>query len=599
MSTELTGVNNNLWFDDSQGLWDSSTGKPAADPIAKLERTGSNLVRYPGGTPANLFDWKAAIGPQSQRGCQLDGRNAGGKPRDSRYGPDEHMALVKEMNAQASIMTPFAEETAADAADWVEYMNAPVGSNPRGGTAWAAVRAANGHPEPYNVKIWEIGNELHFLVERYWMSQDNETAAEQYINGGTQERTDRVRRDCDNRPAASISTGTASQHFQVLYPPVIKNSQTITVDDVKWTEVADLGSAGPNDRVYSFDNRTGKINFGDGVHGAIPADGARIGSHYVSGPHPGFLDFYREMKAVDPSIDVLATWAPVTAQTGRYLDSFPERMAREGHAGDYDGVTIHPYTDFARDFDTSWATAQEGHDEYFLGEQKALALLDDLRAQVKAYSSAGAYTAVSEFGALWFQPGAADIDSYPTWSNSMSHATYMAAQWAHFAQRGMPWAIGNTTTAPGLRAMLGEQPDFVYSGDALARQLLRPMVDQGGSVLNTFVDDNPLINAVAPNQGSYQQLISTSALGQDGRLRILVINTSATSAITANVNPVSYRHAGRIDVSVVKGRDGFTDENTVNDPDAIMLTTNQENVGAGAFAHSFPAASVTVITMNR
>ena len=43
---------------------------------------------------------------------------------------------------------PFAQAL-ADAADLVEYCNAPNnGSNPNGGTDWAAVRAQNGHPQP-------------------------------------------------------------------------------------------------------------------------------------------------------------------------------------------------------------------------------------------------------------------------------------------------------------------------------------------------------------------------------------------------------------------------------------------------------------------
>jgi alpha-L-arabinofuranosidase len=65
----------------------------------------------------------------------------------------------------ASIFTVLSTENyqrnAAIAADWVEYCNAPNnGSNPRGGTDWAAVRAQNGHPECYGVKYWELGNEL-------------------------------------------------------------------------------------------------------------------------------------------------------------------------------------------------------------------------------------------------------------------------------------------------------------------------------------------------------------------------------------------------------------------------------------------------------
>jgi alpha-L-arabinofuranosidase len=45
------------------------------------------------------------------------------------------------------------EETAADAADMIEYLNGDVS------TVWGAKRAENGHPAPYNLKYIEIGNE--------------------------------------------------------------------------------------------------------------------------------------------------------------------------------------------------------------------------------------------------------------------------------------------------------------------------------------------------------------------------------------------------------------------------------------------------------
>ena len=40
-----------------------------------------------------------------------------------------------------------------DVRDWIEYCNGPASSK------WGQVRAANGHPEPYGVKYWEIDNE--------------------------------------------------------------------------------------------------------------------------------------------------------------------------------------------------------------------------------------------------------------------------------------------------------------------------------------------------------------------------------------------------------------------------------------------------------
>src|SRR5206468_614921 len=45
------------------------------------------------------------------------------------------------------------DETPADMADFVEYVNGPVGSE------WGAKRVADGHREPYRLKQLELGNE--------------------------------------------------------------------------------------------------------------------------------------------------------------------------------------------------------------------------------------------------------------------------------------------------------------------------------------------------------------------------------------------------------------------------------------------------------
>ena len=67
--------------------------------------------------------------------------------------------------------------TAEEAAAWVEYVNGPRNSQD------GAMRAANGHPEPYAVKYWELGNEVYGNWVRGHV--DGETyahAAVQYAN---------------------------------------------------------------------------------------------------------------------------------------------------------------------------------------------------------------------------------------------------------------------------------------------------------------------------------------------------------------------------------------------------------------------------------
>ena len=50
-----------------------------------------------------------------------------------------------------------------DILDLIEYCNGSTA------TTWGAKRAANGHPDPYNLKYIEIGNENGYeTAERVW-----------------------------------------------------------------------------------------------------------------------------------------------------------------------------------------------------------------------------------------------------------------------------------------------------------------------------------------------------------------------------------------------------------------------------------------------
>ncbi len=124
-----------------------------------VSELGPTVLRYPTGLGANNFHWKPGIGPIMER--QQD--YLYGYPQV--FGTDEFLQYCEELGAEAIMVVNVSTTgkrvgTVQDAADWVEYCNAPNdGSNPGGGTDWAAVRAANGHKEPYGVKYWELGNE--------------------------------------------------------------------------------------------------------------------------------------------------------------------------------------------------------------------------------------------------------------------------------------------------------------------------------------------------------------------------------------------------------------------------------------------------------
>ena len=125
-----------------------------------LSEMGPTVIRYPGGLTANNFDWKQGIGPISERNP-----NYGGLGIPQTFGTDEFLQYCEELGAGAILVVNVSyggkwPGSVQSAADWVEYCNAPSdGSNPGGGTDWAALRAAHGHKEPYGVKYWELGNE--------------------------------------------------------------------------------------------------------------------------------------------------------------------------------------------------------------------------------------------------------------------------------------------------------------------------------------------------------------------------------------------------------------------------------------------------------
>ena len=148
------GITTQSEYDAAKAKWNSY--------LPLVNEMGPTLLRYPGGLLSNTFWWKSGIGPVSQRDQNYD-RQQGG--RTQIFGTDEFLQYCEEIGAQA-IMTVNVSKAGArpgtvqDAADWVEYCNAPNdGSNPGGGKDWAAARAANGHKMPYGVKYWELGNE--------------------------------------------------------------------------------------------------------------------------------------------------------------------------------------------------------------------------------------------------------------------------------------------------------------------------------------------------------------------------------------------------------------------------------------------------------
>ena len=271
------------------------------------KEAGFGSIRYPGGTISNLFRWKESIGPKEERVNQIHGfyNNPGQGGIAPNFGLTEvaDFAYRDDIQSEIVYVYGFGRGSAQDAADLVEYLNAPAGSNPGGGVAWADIRKENGHAEPYNVRYFEIGNENNqpgtdgTTSQQYWMigTQDAEKA---YVEGGVASFTKQyaVKKDDWNK-AASVSDGTANQVRYMRYAnpnpmtgkdgkTLVENFEAVQKGSVevwvgtdgegnnhKWEVVESLDNAGANDQKVTIDYRDGSIHFGDGTHGKIPAKG--------------------------------------------------------------------------------------------------------------------------------------------------------------------------------------------------------------------------------------------------------------------------------------------------------------------------------------
>ena len=126
------------------------------------------IIRWPGGCFASIYRWKRAIGPQRER--KPFNNYVWGEWDSCGFGIDEYMRMCRAVGAEPMVVVNLGswddpskeDEYIREALEWIEYCNGDV-TTPMG-----ALRAANGHPEPYNVVHWEMDNETWGLgVERY------------------------------------------------------------------------------------------------------------------------------------------------------------------------------------------------------------------------------------------------------------------------------------------------------------------------------------------------------------------------------------------------------------------------------------------------
>ncbi|HTJ21993.1 MAG TPA: alpha-L-arabinofuranosidase C-terminal domain-containing protein [Gemmatimonadaceae bacterium] len=192
------GIYDGLWTRSAGGEWHLRD-----DVIEALKKLHVPNVRWPGGCFADRYHWQDGIGPRDKRPTIVN-TMWGNVTEDNSFGTHEYMELVQRLGAAPFVVGNVGSGSVREMAEWWEYVNFP-GRSPMGD-----LRRANGRSEPWNVRLWGVGNESWGCGG----SMTPEHYADVYKNFATF--------------LASYGPGTA-RAFRVATGP--------NTDDYRWTEV--------------------------------------------------------------------------------------------------------------------------------------------------------------------------------------------------------------------------------------------------------------------------------------------------------------------------------------------------------------------------
>ncbi len=185
----------NVWADKLSLMPADNVQGWRRDVIDAIKEAHPALVRFGGSVcDPGEYRWKNGIGNRDWRVPFPN--KVWGRLDPNDVGIDEFCQFCEATGAAPLICLSFSDGP-QNAADLVEYCN---GGAQKG---WGAKRAANGHPAPYRVKYWQIGNEISGDDENYLsqfprfveLMKQADPAVEILSSFPTQKLLDRVGKD--------------------------------------------------------------------------------------------------------------------------------------------------------------------------------------------------------------------------------------------------------------------------------------------------------------------------------------------------------------------------------------------------------------------
>ena len=166
-----------IWVDQVSLMPSDAKSGIRTDVLEKILALRPAFVRWPGGNVAQDYHWEWGIGPRDQRPVWVN-MSWDNDPEPADFGTIEYLEFCRLVDTEPNIVVNLEGRgvtvveatqlraagrdirsesrpaTAEEAANWVEYVNGDSSSQ------YGALRARDGHPEPFGVTYWEIGNEI-------------------------------------------------------------------------------------------------------------------------------------------------------------------------------------------------------------------------------------------------------------------------------------------------------------------------------------------------------------------------------------------------------------------------------------------------------
>ncbi|WDF55851.1 alpha-N-arabinofuranosidase [Mucilaginibacter sp. KACC 22063] len=144
------GIYGGFWVDKTLPV--KKQDRIRLDVVEALKKIKIPNLRWPGGCFADEYHWRDGIGPSALRPRMVN-TNWGGTTEDNSFGTHEFLELCELLKCEPYIAGNVGSGTVEEMSKWIEYLNSNSSSTV------VKERIKNGHPAPYKVTLWGVGNE--------------------------------------------------------------------------------------------------------------------------------------------------------------------------------------------------------------------------------------------------------------------------------------------------------------------------------------------------------------------------------------------------------------------------------------------------------